>query len=100
MAFRFSLHGSIRNVPQSMQRPKRLEELGYEAIFIADSQMTCLDPFQTLATCAGQTKKLRLGTAVTNMVYRDPTVLANSAATLNEISNLRPAFMAMRKGEL
>ncbi len=98
MAIRFSLHGSIRNVAQSMQRPKRLEELGYEAIFIADSQMTCLDPFQALAICAGQTKKLRLGTAVTNMVYRDPTVLANSAATLNEISNGR-AILGMGTGD-
>ena len=94
----FSLHGSIRNVPQAIQRARQAEELGFEAIFIADSQMTCLDPFQALAVCAGQTKRLRLATAVTNMVYRDPTVLASSAATLNEISEGR-AILGMGTGD-
>lgn len=48
-----------------------------------------LDPFQALAVCSGQTKHLRLGTAVTNMVHRDPTVLASSAACLNIIELAR-----------
>ena len=98
MAIRFSLHGSIRNISHGVQRARRAEELGYEAIFIADAQMTCLDPFQVLAVCAGQTKRLRLATAVTNMVYRDPTVLAGSAATLNEISNGR-AILGLGTGD-
>ncbi len=98
MAIRFSLHGSIRNIAAGIQRCRRVEELGYEGLFIADSQMTCLDPFQALAICAGQTKKIGLGTAVTNMVYRDPTVLASSAATLNEISNGR-AILGMGTGD-
>jgi len=75
-----------------------MEELGYEAIFLADSQMTCLDPFQVLALCALQTKHIRLGTAVTNMVYRDPTVLAGSAATVNEISDGR-ALLGLGTGD-
>ncbi|MBI3001601.1 MAG: LLM class flavin-dependent oxidoreductase [Deltaproteobacteria bacterium] len=98
MATRFSLHGSIRNISHGVQRARRAEELGYEAIFIADAQMTCLDPFQTLAVCAGHTKRLRLATAVTNMVYRDPTVLAGSAATLNEISEGR-AILGLGTGD-
>jgi 5,10-methylenetetrahydromethanopterin reductase len=60
--------------------------------------MVCPDPFQALAVCAGQTKGLLLGTAVTNMVYRDPTVLAGSAATLNEISDGR-AILGMGTGD-
>jgi 5,10-methylenetetrahydromethanopterin reductase len=60
--------------------------------------MTCLDPFQALAICAGQTKRIRLGTAVTNIVYRDPTVMASSAATLNEISDGR-AVLGMGTGD-
>lgn len=98
MAIRFSLHGSIRNISQGIERARRAEDLGYEAIFIADAQMTCLDPFQVLAVCAGQTKRLRLATAVTNMVYRDPTVLAGSAATLNEISEGR-AILGLGTGD-
>lgn len=72
MAIRFSLHGSVRNFSQGIERARQAEALGFEAIFVADSQMTCLDPFQALAICAGQTKRLGLGTAVTNMVYRSP----------------------------
>lgn len=98
MAIRFSLHGSIRNISQGIQRAKQAEELGFEGIFIADSQTTCLDPFQALAICATHTKRLRLATAVTNMVYRDPTVLAGSAATLNEISDGR-AILGMGTGD-
>ena len=98
MAIRFSLHGSIRHLSEAIERSRHLEALGFEAMFVADSQLTCLDPFQVLAVCAGQTKGLRLGTAVTNMVYRDPTVLAGSAATLNEISEGR-AILGLGTGD-
>ena len=57
-----------------------------------------LDPFQVMAICATQTRKIRFGTAVTNMVYRDPTILANSAATINEISGGR-AILGMGTGD-
>ena len=98
MPVRFSLHRSIKNISRAIEHARQAEALGYEAMFVADSQLTCLDPFQTLAICAGHTKRLRLGTAVTNMVYRDPTVLAGSAATLNEISQGR-AILGMGTGD-
>jgi 5,10-methylenetetrahydromethanopterin reductase len=85
----FCLHGSARTVQEAVARAKRAEELGFEAIFFADSQMNNVDPFQAMALCATQTKKLRFGTAVTNIVYRDPSIVANSFATLNEISEGR-----------
>jgi 5,10-methylenetetrahydromethanopterin reductase len=85
----FCLHGSARNVRDAVERAKRAEALGFEAIFFADSHMNNVDPYQLMAICATQTKKIRFGTAVTNMVYRDPTVTANSFATLNEISEGR-----------
>ena len=98
MAIRFSLHTSIRKVSDAIEFSRQAEALGFEAMFIADSQMNLLDPFQALTLCAGQTQRLRLGTAVTNMVYRDPTVLAGSAATLNEISGGR-AILGMGTGD-
>jgi 5,10-methylenetetrahydromethanopterin reductase len=82
----FCLHGSARTVREAVERAKRAEDLGFEAIFFADSQMGNVDPYQVMAMCAVNTKKIRFGTAVTNMVYRDPTITANSFATLNEIS--------------
>ncbi len=86
---RFSLHGSVRNISEAIERASAAEKLGYEALFFADSQMTNLDPFQVMAILGTRTKRIRLGTAVTNMVYRDPTVLASCAATANEISQGR-----------
>jgi 5,10-methylenetetrahydromethanopterin reductase len=85
----FCLHGSARTVQEAVARAKRAEELGFEAIFFADSQMNNVDPYQVMALCAVNTKRIRFGTAVTNMVYRDPTITANSFATLNEISQGR-----------
>ena len=98
MAIHFSLHASPRDFSQGLDRARRGEELGYEGIFLADSQMNCPDPFQILAVCALQTERIRLGNAVTNMVYRDPTVLACSAASLNEISRGR-AVLGLGTGD-
>ena len=98
MAMNFCLHGSARTVREAVARAKRAEELGFEAIFFADSQMNNVDPFQAMAMCAVNTKKIRFGTAVTNIVYRDPSIVANSFATLNEISEGR-AIVGMGTGD-
>ncbi|HYY25409.1 MAG TPA: LLM class flavin-dependent oxidoreductase, partial [Candidatus Udaeobacter sp.] len=89
MPIQFCLHGSARTVKEAVERAQRAEDLGFEAIFFADSHMSNVDCYQVMAICAVQTKRIRLGTAVTNMVYRDPTVIANSFATVNEISDGR-----------
>ena len=98
MAMNFCLHGPARSVDEAVERAKCAEALGFEAIFFADSQMNNVDPYQVMAMCAVHTKKIRLGTAVTNMVYRDPTITANSFATLNEISNGR-AIIGLGTGD-
>lgn len=95
---KFNLHGSARTIAEAMKRARAAEAAGFEGIFFADSQLTTLDPFQVLSLCATQTSRLRLGTAVSNMVYRDPTILANSAATVNEISEGR-AVLGMGTGD-
>jgi 5,10-methylenetetrahydromethanopterin reductase len=94
----FCLHGSARTVEEAVERAQRAEALGFEAIFFADSQMNNVDPYQALALCAANTKKIRLSTAVTNMVYRDPTITACSFATLNEISQGR-AIVGLGTGD-
>lgn len=98
MAVRFSISGSLRSVRQCIEWAPRIEELGYEGFFTAEHQLYCLEAFQSLAVLAGQTKRLRLATGVTNMVYRDPTILATAAATLNEISDGR-AVLGLGRGD-
>jgi len=98
MAISFCLHGSARTVGEAVARAKRAEALGFEAIFFADSQMNNVDPFQAMAICAVNTRTIRFGTAVTNIVYRDPSIVANSFATLNEISEGR-AIVGLGTGD-
>jgi 5,10-methylenetetrahydromethanopterin reductase len=94
----FCLHGSARTIREAVDRAKRAEALGFEAIFFADSHMNNVDCYQVMALCAVNTTKIRFGTAVTNMVYRDPSITANSFATLNEISEGR-AIIGLGTGD-
>jgi 5,10-methylenetetrahydromethanopterin reductase len=98
MSMRFSVHTSARNIRDAVRFARLAEDLGYTGIFFAESPPTCPDAFQLMAVCAGETKRLKLGNAVTNMIYRDPFVLANSAATLNEISQGR-AILGLATGD-
>jgi 5,10-methylenetetrahydromethanopterin reductase len=93
-----SVHGGVKNIDEVHQRAQRAEELAYSGIFIGESHLSSIDSFQTLATCAMLTKRILLGIAVTNMVFRHPTVLAGAAASLNEISKGR-AILGLGTGD-
>ena len=84
-----SLHGGVKNIDEIHQRAVRAEELGWDGIFLGESHLSSIDSFQTLASCAMITQRLLLGIAVTNIVFRHPTVIAGAAASLNEISKGR-----------
>ena len=101
MAIRFNLHsinGGLKEAAAIQQRAVRAEELGFEGVFLGASQLSTLEPFQVLATCAMKTERLNLGIAVSNMIYQHPTVLAGAAASLNEISNGR-AILGLGTGD-
>ena len=93
-----SLHGGVKNIDEIHQRARRAEELGYDGIFLGESHLSSIDSFQTLASCAMITKRLLLGIAVTNIVFRHPTVIAGAAASLNEISKGR-AILGLGTGD-
>jgi len=93
-----SLHGGVKNIDEIHRRAVRAEELGYDGIFLGESHLSSIDSFQTLASCAMITKRVLLGIAVTNMVFRHPTVIAGAAASLNEISQGR-AIMGLGTGD-
>jgi 5,10-methylenetetrahydromethanopterin reductase len=93
-----SLHGGVKNIDEIHKRAVRAEELGWDGIFLGESHLSSIDSFQTLASCAMITKRVLLGIAVTNMVFRDPTVIAGAAASLNEISKGR-AIMGLGTGD-
>ena len=101
MPMQFSLHspnGGLKEAARIRDRVVRAEQLGFEGIYLGCSQLSTPEPFQILAVCAVATNRLKLGTAVTNMVYQDPTVLAGSAATLSDISDGR-AVLGLGTGD-
>ncbi|MDT8320507.1 MAG: LLM class flavin-dependent oxidoreductase [Xanthomonadales bacterium] len=72
-----------------IEMAKQAEELGYAGIWVADSHSVMRDAYGILAALAPQTCRLLLATGVTHTVTRHPAVLANSWATLHELSNGR-----------
>src|SRR5262249_12604357 len=62
---------------------------GFEYGWIFDSHVLWKEPYPLLTLMAANTKKMRLGTCVTNPAVRDLTVTASLLATLNVISGGR-----------
>ena len=101
MHLEFSVHspnGGMKEVSRIRERVVRAEQLGFEGVYLGSSQLSTPEPFQVLACCAVATSRIKLGTAVTNMVYQESTVLAGSAATLSEISDGR-AVLGLGTGD-
>lgn len=73
------------------------EEHGFEALFRSDHYYSVVDApdrgstdaWTVLAALAARTERVRLGTLVSPVTFRHPTVLAKAAATVDEISGGR-----------
>ena len=65
---------------------REVERLGYELLGISDSQSICRDVHVTLALCAANTERIRLGSRVITPLTRHPAVAASAAATLEELA--------------
>jgi F420-dependent oxidoreductase-like protein len=72
------------------------ERLGYESVWICDHLMSegrpILECLTTLSALSSLTRNIRLGSLVLCNSYRNPSVLAKVAATLDVISNGRLEF--------
>jgi probable F420-dependent oxidoreductase len=68
---------------------RQAEAAGFEYGWIFDSHILWLEPYPLLTLMAANTKKMRLGTCVTNPAVRDITVTSSLFATLDLISGHR-----------
>jgi probable F420-dependent oxidoreductase len=62
---------------------RQAETAGFTYGWMFDSHVLWMDPFPLLALMAANTKKMRLGTCVTNPAVRDVTVASSLFATIN-----------------
>ncbi|MFT7598407.1 MAG: 5,10-methylenetetrahydromethanopterin reductase [Acidimicrobiales bacterium] len=62
------------------------ERVGFESIWLVDTQLICRELYVTLAACAVATEHLRLASGVTVPRTRHASVTASGLATLHELS--------------
>jgi alkanesulfonate monooxygenase SsuD/methylene tetrahydromethanopterin reductase-like flavin-dependent oxidoreductase (luciferase family) len=89
---------TIQNLdwPTMVEHWKHIEALGYDNVWVADHflnghaiEENWFDGWTLLAALATQTSKIRIGTLVTNIIYRNPAIIARQAQTLDHISRGR-----------
>jgi probable F420-dependent oxidoreductase len=71
---------------------RRADELGFDALWTIDRifhDLNILDPLTLLAHAAAVTSRVRLGTAVLLFAFRNPVLVAKTAATLDYLSGGR-----------
>jgi probable F420-dependent oxidoreductase len=87
---RFSVQAGVgRDGHTWSELARRVEGLGFDALYVADHPGATGSPFTSLAAAAPVTTTLRLGTYVCNAGVRGPVELASDAATLDVVSNGR-----------
>jgi alkanesulfonate monooxygenase SsuD/methylene tetrahydromethanopterin reductase-like flavin-dependent oxidoreductase (luciferase family) len=75
---------------------QKVESLGYDSFWVADHfadgsnlEEVWFDGWSVITAMAAQTRKIRVGTLVTNIIYRNPAVIAKQALTVDHISQGR-----------
>ncbi len=77
---------------------QELDRREVDRLWLIDSQLAMKDVYTGLATAALHTSRLQLGTGVTNVITRHPTVTANAIAAISELSDGR-ALLGLGAGD-
>jgi alkanesulfonate monooxygenase SsuD/methylene tetrahydromethanopterin reductase-like flavin-dependent oxidoreductase (luciferase family) len=98
-SFDYSNHNSSQIVDSVKNLVIRAENIGFDSFWVMDHfhqipligkpEEPMLEGWTTLSVLAGITSKIKLGTLVTGVLYRHPSVLAKIAATLDVLSKGR-----------
>jgi probable F420-dependent oxidoreductase len=98
IGFAVPISGSWATPDNTLHVARRAEELGYHSLWTFQRLLSPVDggwgevyrsvqdPVVTLAFLAGHTERVRLGTAVVNLPFFSPVVLAKQLATLDVVS--------------
>jgi len=82
--------------PDLVKRWQYIEELGFDTVWLPDHIVPFFEPSQPLmegwtllSALATQTTRIRIGLHVTNILFRNPVLLAKQVVTVDHISNGR-----------
>lgn len=78
--------------PALVELAVEAERLGFTDLWLGDSQNLWREAYVTLGAIAGATARIAIGTGVTNVVTRHPSVIASAWQTLRELAGSRVAF--------
>ena len=73
-----------RPLPDMAAFAAKVEQAGFDTIYTPDSQTLWRDAYLTLYAASLRTERLKIATAVTNLVTRHPSVVAGLVRTLDE----------------
>lgn len=76
-----------RSLPEAIERVKLAETLGYESVYV--THVAGRESLTVLGAYAQATSRIRIGTGVVPIYTRTPATMAQTAATLDEISGGR-----------
>ena len=90
MRFGLSLGVSAREpLAHAVDILRQADAGGIDCAWVIDSQLIMKDVYVVLTLAAGATRRMQLGTGVTNPITRHPTVTANLACTMREVTTGR-----------
>jgi 5,10-methylenetetrahydromethanopterin reductase len=72
-------------VRELVEQVRLAERLGFESVWVIDSQLICRDIFVTLAACLAATSRISVATGVTQPRTRHVSAVASATATLEEM---------------
>ncbi len=98
MSIQFATIPLAHSYPDLPGLVRRIEAWGFEMVGVPDAHWLWPDCYVTLTQCALNSRRLRMGTFVTNPLTRHPAVTAGAIASINELSDGR-AFLGIGTGD-